>query len=178
MRGLRRAKGLLLAGGLLALFALYYGLLISPVLSSQERLEETLAKRERDLEAMKRLRAEWDAFVASREQAERLLSERGEGFSLLSFMENVTRKVGVEDRIAYMKPLSFAEDTEGPQKPVGVEIQIDGLQMNDLVRLLHETEYSGKVLRVRRIKITAGSEGARRDLKVTLQVETFTQGSS
>ncbi len=178
MKNLRRGKWLLLAAGLLLLSGVYYSLLISPALSSHRRLEQTLVKREKDMEVMQRLRAEWEAFVAAREQAEILLAERGDAFSLLSFMEAVTRKAGLEGRISHMKPLSFSEEAESPQKPVGIEIQLDGLRMNDLVRLLHETEYSGKLLRVRRIKITAGSNDTARDLKVTLQVQTFTRGAS
>jgi hypothetical protein len=49
--------------------------------------------------------------------------------------------------------------------------------MKDLVRLLHATEYSGKLLRVHRIKIKANAQEKHRDLKVTLQVQTYTQGA-
>jgi hypothetical protein len=172
----KREKALILAVGLLVLTGAYYLLLVSPALSHQERLARSLEELGRDLRNMEGLRAEWLAFVAAREHAEALLERRGGDFSLLSFMESITRKVGVGDRIAYMKPLSFSDEEEKAQKAVGIEIQLDGLRMKDLVRLLHETEYSGKLLRVRRIKIRANSEQEQRDLKVTLQVETFIQG--
>ena len=174
----RREKALILTAGLI-LFAAAYGLfLIGPALSHHERLERPLAGKIPDLHSMERLLAEWIAFTEPREQAEPLLASRGDGFSLLSFMEGITRKVGVGDRISYMKPLSFSGEKEGPLTPVGVEIQIDGLGMKELVRLLYEIEYSGKLLRVHRVKIKASSEEEERHLKVTLQVQTYTQDAS
>lgn len=177
MRILRQRKGILLAIGLLVLAVAYYALLVSPALSRQEQLARMLAEEGQDLAAMKALRADWLAFVATREQAEKLLAERGDDFSLLSFMEGLTRKVGVGDRIGYMKPLSYASEEQAQQTPVGIEIQLDGLRMKDLVRLLHATEYSGKLLRVHRIKIRASAQDKERTLKVTLQVQTYTQGA-
>ncbi len=178
MTFLKRRKGLLLAAGLLVLLAAYALFWVSPALSRHERLERALVEEERDLETMRQLRAEWLAFEAAREQAEQLLAKRGEDFSLLSFMEALTREVGVGDRIAYMKPLSFSGTEEGSQRSMGIEIQLDGLRMKELVRLLHQTEYSGKLLSVRRIKIKANTQEEQRDLKVTLQIQTYAQGPS
>ncbi|MGD8386822.1 MAG: hypothetical protein PVG49_06755 [Desulfobacteraceae bacterium] len=177
MRVLRQRTGILLAVGLLALAAVYYLLLVSPAFSEHKRLAHILTKEKSGLAVMKDLQTEWLAFVATREQAEKLLAKRGDDFSLLSFMEGLTRKVGVGDRIAYMKPLSYSSEEQGQQTLVGIEIQLDGLRMKDLVRLLHATEYSGKLLRIHRIKIKANAQEKHRDLKVTLQVQTYTQGA-
>ena len=173
----RKMNVLILVAGLLALAGAYYAFLVSPALSHHARLERSASRKVEDLETMRQQRAEWLAFTATRRQAETLLTKRGGDFSLLSFMEGITRKVGVGDRISYMKPLSFSGLDQGPQTPVGIEIQLDGLHMSNLVRLLYEIEYSGKLLRIHRIKIKANADGKERSLKVTLQVQTYTQGA-
>jgi hypothetical protein len=177
MNTLRKGPLWIIFGALTVLAALFYFFLVSPALSRQERLAGLIRDRKTDLLHMRELQAEWQRFQDARTEAEKLISRRGKNFSPLSYMEGLTRKIGVSDKIAYMKPLSYSGDEEGPQKRTGIEIRLEGLQMKELVRLLQETEYSKKLLTIDRIKIDALSKGKIRNLKVTLQVRTFTPSS-
>jgi len=168
---------LIIFAGLVFVGLLYYILLVSPALSNQEKLRGLIREKKTQLARMEELRDEWRRFQEARAEAEESLSRRGRGFSPLSFMEGLTRKIGVSDRIAYMKPVSFASDAEGGQRREGIEIRLEGLDMKDLVALLAETEFSKKLLSIDRIKMDALSKGTERNLKVTLQVVTIAPAS-
>jgi|GEM_PF-4570855 len=172
---LQRKEALLIyLGGLVALGLLYVFLVVSPALSRQEKFEALIAEKRTQLGEMKALQAEWQRFQDARREAEETLSRRGTGFSLLTFMEALTRRIGVSDKIAYMKPLTFTENEDGLHRREGIEIRLEGLRMKELVTLLRETEYSDKLLAVERIKVEAHSREEIRELEVTLQVHTFT----
>jgi len=59
-------------------------------------------------------------------------------------------------------------------RQVGVELRLDGLSMEDLVRYLYQLEYSKKFLIVPRIKIQRmKGKGGEVMLRVTMQVSTY-----
>jgi hypothetical protein len=172
---LRKRDALLTClGGLVVLGLLYVFLLVSPALSRQEKYKALIAEKSSQLGDMKALQVEWQKFQDARREAEDILSGRGTAFSLLTFMEELTRRIGVSDKIAYMKPLSFAENEDGLHRREGIEIRLEGLRMKELVTLLRETEYSNKLLAIERMKVEAHDRSEIRNLQVTLQVHTFT----
>ena len=127
MRVNRREKALLVAGGIIVLALVYYLLVISPVLSRQEVLVRHIANKERDLKEIKTLRNEWERFQKSRTEAEKILKQRGERFTLLSYLEGISRQLGISSKIHYMKPLTFQDELKGSIKPEGIEIKLDGV---------------------------------------------------
>ncbi|MBW1912891.1 MAG: hypothetical protein JRI43_06985 [Deltaproteobacteria bacterium] len=94
-------------------------------------------------------------------------------FTLLSFLEGISREVGIDKRIQFIKPLSYTEDA-GTFKRVGMEMKFDNIDINQLVGFLHRVEYSGKLISIKRIKIQRMSKAKDSALKVTLQVNTYT----
>ena len=175
MRITRREMTFCLAGGGVLLALLYYLIVISPAAARRETLLGYIHKKEAALSAMIRLRDERERLRADKTRAEKLLAARGTKFTLLSFLEGVSRKVGVDDRILYMKPLTFPEQP-GPLRPAGIEMKLDRISTRQLVNLLYRIECSGKLLNIRRIKIHRTAGGDRPLLKVTLQVNTYLHG--
>lgn len=173
MSTLKKQPLIVILGALLLLAALFYFFLVSPAVSYQKRIETLIKDKKNELAHMRGLQREWQGFQEARIEAEQLIVQRGAKFSPLSYMEALTRKIRVSDRIVYMKPLSFSGEEEGPQKRTGIEIRLEGLQMSELARLLRETEYSKNLLTIDRIKIDTLSKGKTRSLKVTLQVRTY-----
>lgn len=173
MRINRREIGLILGGGLL-LILLFYGLfVVSPALSKQESLEKAIASKERDLDEMMTLKARWEAFKRMQGEAREALARRGGGFTLLSFLEGVSRKVGIQDKIQYMKPLDSLEESEG-MKVVGMEIKLEGIGVDQVVKFLYEIEFSSRLLGIKKIKVQTLDRGEVHSLRVTLQVDTVT----
>lgn len=163
----------LLLGAILIFSVLFYLFVVSPALARQKVLEKYIGKQESELAKMTELSLKWDRFKANRVNAEKTLTRRGKKFTLLSFLEGVSRNLGIHDKIQYMKPLSSPEASRS-LKQLGMEIKLDGINITQLVKFLYELEHSGKLLHIKRIKIQRTSQGEARSLRITLQVNTYT----
>ncbi len=173
MSARRYQIAILTIGGIVVLGVLYYLLVFSPSAARERILRERIRKKESDIAQMTLFQEEWRELKNRHAGAVDLLKRRGKTFTLLSFLEGLSRKVGINDRIQYMKPVSFPETTS-PMQQVGVELRLDGLSMEDLVRYLYHLEYSKKFLVVPRIKIQRmKGKGGEVVLRVTMQVSTY-----
>lgn len=168
----RREMALAVLGGILVIALLYYFFIISPAVARQEVLIDYVEKKESDLVGMMELKNKWERFKSNRQKAEKILAQRGDRFTLLSFLEGVSREAGIDDKIQYMKPLTYHGE-EGALKHVGIEMKLDGIDTEQLVSLLHKIEYSEKLLNVKLIKILRVDRKQEKLLKVTLQVNTY-----
>jgi type II secretory pathway component PulM len=158
-------------GGLFLVSLLFYLIVISPALSQQALLAKNIAKKKQDLVRISEIKGKWQSFQRDRSEVQEAIKGRG-GFTLLSYLEAVTREIGIDQRIQYIKPVTFPEG-EGKLRPEGIEISLDGVNMEQLVTFLYRIEYSGKLLHVKRIKILRASKERTSLLKVTLQVNTY-----
>ena len=155
---------------LTAVLIVLVSLYLARVLSNL--LKKVLTKREADLEKMRQLAANWEQFRKNREEAQKILARRGSGFTLLSFLEGISREVGIDSKIQYIKPVSYPE-TEGPLKLSGMEMKLDDINMRQLMNFLYGIEFSQRLIKVKRIRIQKASGGEDENLKVTLQVDTY-----
>jgi type II secretory pathway component PulM len=158
-------------GGLFLAALLFYLIVISPALSKQELFAKNIAKRKQDLVKISEIRGKWQSFQKDRADVQQAIKGRG-AFTLLSYLEAVTREIGIDQRIQYIKPVTFPEG-EGKLRPEGIEISLDGINMEQLVNFLYRIEHSGKLLHVKRIKMLRASKEKTSLLKVTLQVNTY-----
>ena len=158
-------------GGLFLAALLFYLIVISPALSRQDLLSKNIAKRKQDLMRISEVKGKWQNFQKDRIDVQEAIRGRG-SFTLLSYLEAVTREIGIDQRIQYIKPVTFPEG-EGKLRPEGIEISLDGVNMEQLVNFLYRIEYSGKLLHVKRIKVLRASKEKTSLLKVTLQVNTY-----
>ncbi|MDY7036267.1 MAG: hypothetical protein SV375_08930 [Thermodesulfobacteriota bacterium] len=172
MRINRREINFLLVGGISIIILLYYLLIVSPAMSRRELLIKYTGKKEADLAKMVELKAEWDRFNKERFEVEKKLNGRGKEFTLLTFLEGITRDIGINKSIQYMKPLSFPEEA-GPFKTEGIEMKLDNINVEQLVNFLYKIEYSENLLIIKRIKILRSAKTKSSLLKVTLQVNTY-----
>lgn len=159
------------AGAALLTGLLYYSVILRPANEKRRVLDRHVVRMRSDLSQMIELKSRWDAFLQTRAEAEKMLQQRGKGFSLLAYLEGVCRQLGIDNRIQYMKPLESVQQ-EGPIKPVGVEMRLSELDVRNLVQFLHRVEHSGQLLSVSRIKIRPAAEEGRRSLELVLQVNT------
>jgi len=161
-------------GGLFVVALLFYLVVISPGLSRQDQLERSISRRKADLGKLTELKRKWEDFKRDQSEVERALKSRGDRFTLLSYLEGVTREVGIDKNIQYIKPVTFPPgESAGLFKPEGIEMSLDNLNMEQLVNFLYRVEHSGNLLFTKRIKILKTTKGTSSSLKVTLQVNTY-----
>jgi hypothetical protein len=161
-------------GGLFLVALLFYFVVISPGLSKQKTLERSIAKRKADLVKIGELNKTWENFNKDRSDVEAALMSRGDRFSLLSFLEGITREVGIDRNIPYIKPVTF-QPGEGLFRPEGIELSLENMGMEQLVNFLYNVEHTGNLLYVHRIRILKATRGTSSSLRVTLQVNTYTK---
>lgn len=172
MRIPNQYRPVILVIALLVMGFLYYLLVLSPAISKRKVLVERTEKRKGDLLQMLDLKHGWENFMKRREEAEKRLTAQGKSFTLLSFLERVSRSVGIEKKIQYMKPLTLHEEGDN-LKPEGLEISLEGVTMKELVSFLYRIEYSGKLISIRRIKIQKIAQT--QTLKATLQAHSYSR---
>jgi Tfp pilus assembly protein PilO len=166
-------QGMLLSlAGVVVIGLLYTLLVVSPALSRQRTLKEYASRKQTDLASMLEMKAQWESFQKARAEAEGILRQRGEGFTLLTFLERVSREAGIEKKIRYMKPLSFQEKDEA-YKAEGIEMQLEDIDTQRMVDFLLRIEHSNNLLVVERMKVRPVSKGTERLLELTLQVKTY-----
>jgi hypothetical protein len=176
---LNRNQLLLVFSGLVLLMsATYYFFLLAPALEKRHRLERAIEKRERDLMAMTGLREKWGEIGERQAAADRILGQKEAGFNLLSFLEGVSREVGVSENVVHMKPISFS-DTLNDLRQEGMEISLESVTVREISRYLYGIEYAEGLIHVRRIRIQRPSgEKFPISLKVTLQVVAYLPATS
>jgi type II secretory pathway component PulM len=159
------------AGTIVFIAFMFYLVILSPAIEKRRNLDRNIAKMKSDLAQMQVLKSHWESFERSKAEAEKMLSRRGRDFTLLTHLEEVCGKVGIDTRIQYMKPLEMP-DQEGSLKPMGIEMRLSGLDIRQLVQFLQQIEQSRQLLSISRIKIRPSAEEGKRSLEVTLQVNT------
>ncbi len=161
-------------GGLVLVALFFYLMVVSPGLEKQRQLERGIAKRKVDLVKITELKKKWESFKRDQNEVEQTLRSRGDRFTLLSFLEGLTREIGIDKNIQYIKPVTFPP-SEAVFKPEGIEMSLDNVGMEQMVNFLYKVEHSGNLLFIKRIKILKTSRGSSSTLKVTLQVNTYTR---
>ena len=175
MKAGKRKTVLILLAGLSVFVTIYYLVLLSPALTRGRALEHYIEKKEDELAGMLELKSKQERFKERRSRAEKWLEIRGKDFTLLSFLEGVSREAGISERIQYMKPLRFQENP-GPLRPEGIEMSLDRIDIKQLTALLFKIECSEKLLNIKKLKIQCASCRTARYLKVTLRVHTYVFG--
>lgn len=167
-----REKRILISAGGFIIILLYYLFILAPAFSKINLMEDRVAKNQSDLNKMIKLKAVHDRYNQSMKKSESILIERGENFAILSYLESESRKLNIDKRIGYMKPVNFPE-TSGNLQLSGIEMNLVGINTKELVQFLHKIEASGKLLSINRIKIQRPTKPDPQLINVTLQVNTY-----
>lgn len=172
MKIAKREKRIIFALGVFILLILYYAFILSPAFSKINTVEKQIAKNESQLAEIVKLKAIHDRYNESKIKAESILVERGENFAVLSYLESESRKLNIDKRIGFMKPVNFPPSS-GNLQLAGIEMNLVGINTKELVDFLHKIEAAGKLLSISRIKIQRPTKHGPQLLNVTLQVNTY-----
>jgi general secretion pathway protein M len=166
----RREKLAIIAGGVAVALLLFYRFGPGLALARLHMLDRLVAQKEREVHEMKTLRETYLAQKKLMEEVNRSLAQRGQEFAFFSFLEDLANRSGVKNNIKYMNP---AQSTPGElYRESSVEMRLEGIGLQQLIRYLYDIERAPQLLRVRRMVIKPRSANADL-LDVTFQVSTF-----
>lgn len=155
---------------LLLFFA--YQLLLSPYLDARTRLLNSVARRQADLQEIKKLHQEYKLVKKEEGGIKDRLMKRPQSFALFSFVDQQAEQAKIKGKIKYMKP--SVSEGDGPFAESMVEVKLQETTLEELVAFLKLIESEENVVSLRRLSIQeSGKEQGYLD--VILQIVTFVQ---
>jgi general secretion pathway protein M len=148
-----REKIFLLGGVVVVAGFLLYGLIQLPF-AYQERmrtLDRLIAQKEADLKQLSELDARYQKMQDRVGRIETKIAQDRQGFSILSYLEEVATTVKIRSNIAYMRPQTLPQS--GDYREVAVEVKVENAPLDQVVRFLTALEQSPHLLRIRRLHL-------------------------
>ena len=166
----RRERRIVVAGAAVLAVVVGYFFVVGPVLDRHGDLERLIAQKAREHAEVVRLGAEYRQAKARLESIDARLAGTGRDFQLLSYLEGLSVRNGVRDRIAYMRPQPAS--AVGRFREQAVEMRLDGITINQLTEFLTQLAGAPQALRVKRLSVVRRFDNATR-LDVVVQVAAY-----
>jgi general secretion pathway protein M len=170
MKLARREKYLVSVAACCIAIFLVFQFLIFPFFENRRRIQRGLKAKEKGLEEIVKLRAEYQAHQKGSQGIQQTVARRKKGFTLFSFLEEAAGEAEVKARIKYMKP-SISSGT-GPYKESMVEMKLEAITLQQLVGYLYRIELPDELINIKRISISQNKK-APGYLDAIMQVITF-----
>lgn len=169
----REQRVLLLGCIFLSVLGLYT-LVINPMIHKNELINIKIQKKKTELAEMVRLQSSVVQDRGGMERIKKIIEQRGQGFSVFSYLEQLATKAEVKDKILYIRPQR--------ETPVGqfleslAEIKLNNINLEELTRFLYQIESSEDLLYIKNLKMITGKD--QNALEATLSVGTLLQGGN
>jgi general secretion pathway protein M len=150
MRLSTREIAVVAIGAVVVVFMASWLLVIEPVGEKLALLDRKLTEQLRSMEKMQRLTANFARLEKQITATEQRL-KRSKNFSILSHLEGQAKQGQVKQHIVQMKPLS-GQSTRFYKENV-VEIKMEKIPLDQLVRYLYKVENSPELLRIKELRI-------------------------
>ena len=168
-----RERTIVAAGGMVVFASLMFLLVLDPLLSTMERLDRQIAKKQREGGELAVLGAEYAGKRARLTQAEKRMPPSDAGFSLLAFIEEAANTAHVRERIAGMQPQE--QDLSQGYHETAVDLRLDGVPLPDLMALLLAIEQAPYELQVRHLQVRPKFDNPV-NLDATVRVVSYAKG--
>jgi general secretion pathway protein M len=151
----KRERYVVLTAACLIVLFLLINFLILPFFKEKDRFKKGIALKELELKEIAGLSSEYKIYQKDSDEMSRILAKRGKGFTLLSYLDNAAGEADVKGYIQYMNPSkSSSSKSSGPYKESGVEIKLEGVNIDQLVNYLYEIETPRDLIFIRRMSVT------------------------
>ena len=167
----------LMVGGLLVgvTCLLFYSLVVSPLLDSRQHLQKSITNKREELQKIQELQKEYGVLQHTSGDIQERLKKRAQNFTLFAFIEQQATAAGIKQQINYLKPSEV--ESKGPLRESRVDMKLQRITLDDLVKFLSGVESYDKVVSVSRISIQEfGKEQGY--INAVLQIVTFKEGES
>lgn len=152
------------------LLTLLFLLVIDPLMAQSARLDRQLVAAQHQLEELHTMQREYRGQKRVLDSVNVQLN-RQKNFSIISRLEGLAGESGLRSKILYMKP-TVGVPSEAYEEEA-VEIKMEGVTLEQLIRYLHQVESSPQFLKIKRLNIRPRFDD-RQILTATFRVSTFT----
>jgi general secretion pathway protein M len=166
----QRERWALIVGAIVILVTILYLGVISPYLNALNLLDTRIAARQRQVQEVQALRLEYLRLQRQLSDSEARMAKGSAGFSLFSFVEAVTVQVATKENLVYMRPQP--PSTQGDFREESVEIRLDRIRLDQLVRLLYSIESADAYLQVKNLRVRTRFDN-RTQLDVVLTISSY-----
>ena len=137
-------------GGAFVLAIFGYWFIISPAMHGFQGKAKSIERKTKDLKEVIGLQDEYLTMKAQMGDLEKTLSKGEKGVSP-KFLEDLAEKRRIKENITSMNPKTTPMNDDFNES--SVEIRIDKIPLEDLVKYLFDIENSSKFLKVKRLRI-------------------------
>jgi len=170
MKLAKREKYLVSAAACCVALFLLFQFMVFPFFENRTRILKGIKSKEKGLQEIIKLRAEYQTFQKASQGVRQTLSRRKKGFPLFSFLEEAAGKTQIKAHIKYMKPST--SPGMGLYKESMVEMKLEGVTLEQLVGYLYNIESPNNLVNIKRISI--GEDRKQKGyLDAIIQVLTF-----
>ncbi len=167
-----RERALVLLGGALLAVVAFSELVVMPLWRSHAALSRAVEQRQAELSQLVQLQGQYRALQQAAGRVRGAIGARHADFSLFAFVERQAEQAGARRQLGYIRPLAQRPEQQGEgEVAVEVEVRLERIGLEPLVRFLTLVESKGDAVFIRRIVIEeSGGSGL---LDASLQVATF-----
>ncbi len=145
-----RERLALIVCGLVVLATVIFLGVVLPYRNAMTRLDGKIASRQKQVQQIQELRQEYLLLQQQLSKAEGRL-DKARNFSLFSFVEATAARVASKENLVYMRPQTGSAQ-EGFREE-SVEIKLEKLHLDQLVRFLYSFESADAALQVKSLRI-------------------------
>jgi hypothetical protein len=150
--------------------ALLFQLILFPAMDQRRTTRRQLEMKKNALLEMETLVNAYRLIRQSGNVNMAYLKNRNPSFTLFSFIDQLAKRIGVREKVVYMKPSSKRSPDEKGFTISQVKVKLEDLAMEQLVNVLHGIEKSGNGVQITALSLT--SSGQMRRLTAILETET------
>jgi general secretion pathway protein M len=168
---LQPRERLFLGGGVavLVLF-LFFKVAIDPLFKHSADLDRQIVTARRQLDDLRTMQQEYQRQKSVVDTINNQLKKQ-QNFAIFSRLEEFAGQTGIRNKILYMKPtVSTPSEVYNEES---VEVKMEGVTLEQLVRYLHQVENSPQLLKIKRLEIKPRFDN-RQILTATFRVSAFT----
>jgi general secretion pathway protein M len=166
----KREKYIVMISACLLSLFLIVNFLVLPFFKAKDRLKKGIVAKEAEMTEIAALGKVYKEYQKNANEISGAVTKRGKGFTLMAFLDDAAGDTDLKDYVKNVNP-SPLKGT-GLFKESDVEIKLEGINPDQMVKYLYRVEKPDELIFIKRISIVDNKkqEGY---LDVTLQVMTY-----
>lgn len=147
--------------------------IVSPSVEKRDKLDRSIRDARIQLQQLRMLEREYSLILGEMKRIRRQMGAASQSFELLPFLSQTATKLDLKSNLASMK--SSRRELSGDLAEDMVQLELQGVSLENLVDYLHKIEEAGPAIAVVDVRITSASKRGG-GLTVRMLVTTISSG--